>query len=187
MNTWYKSIIAILLACTVQAGMAHAAEKPAMTAAEILAAIEELDGTQLEASERAQRIAFLVSRTAGLTQSDSLLGELSRLIPTADLSIVSASAIVSSGTQSPAVFRAMTDAQGSDTTRIQAIRQGATHPTTYLGTDTITLIQSAQFQAVRAPAGPVAPILVASSEAQPPPVAPPPQPVRPPAQPYRGQ
>lgn len=207
MKKWHKFVLTALVACTAQVGVVNAGEeaKPtkaqAKIAKELAAAIEEMDSAMMEADERAQRIALLVARTtqSDLMGSPLMLSELSRQVSSADLPLVTASAIMSAGTQSPAVLQAMTDAQGTDQARTTAIRQGATNPASYLDAETIALVQPAEVQFANSVPGTTPPTVLTSSPVEvevpsadaftpmPPPVQPPGLPVRPPALPYRGQ
>lgn len=224
MRLWHKWIIALAIGCAAQAGLANATGEPAAQAEpgnvgiseELAAALAEIDADFLDADKRAQRIAILIARATRLDPlgTASALAKLSWRLSPEDLSLVSAAAIMSAGTRSPAVLKTLVDAQGDDTVRADAVRLAATDPVDVLGRETAARMQPAELQPpgvnpieVTAVSEPMTPELFATPQTlpatppsfaetlgvggaptpQPPPPQPPGLPPRPPALPYRGQ
>ena len=153
MKSWHTWMIALAIGCAAQAGPTNVNGEPADQAEpgnmglfeELAAAIAEIEADFLDADERAQRIAILIARA---TRSNPMgtapvLASLSRGLTPENLSVVSAAAIMSSGTSSPAVLRALVDAQGEDAIRTEAVRLGAVNPVAILGRRTAGLMRPA--------------------------------------------
>ena len=207
MKSWHKWMVPLVIACTVQVGLAGAAEKAAakvtmdkQIAADLAAVLADLEAGLLTTDARTQRIAQLV---ASLHQIDPLhsidiLADFSRRVPTDSLSSLSAAAVMSAGARSPAVLEAIVEAQGDDSSRTVAVHTGALNPTQILGTRTAAQMRPTELQPASVPQP--TPVIAATSsrieadirsvssvEALPPPPQPPGIPPRPPALPYRGQ
>ena len=156
MKTWREWIMALMIVCAAQVGLTNVEEETTAQAEpteeeiseELAAAIAEIEANFLDADERVQRIALLIAHAvrSGPMGSASGLADLSRRVSATVLPVVSAAAIMSSGTSSPAVLRALVDAQGDDTTRAEAVRRGATNPVAILGTQTAALMQPVELQ-----------------------------------------
>lgn len=206
MKAWQRWMAALMVIGAAQVGLAETegkAKAQPTTDAEIAAALADaiaaIEATFQDAGEQVERIALLIAQTTGgLPQrSSQILGDLSRRVEADNLPVVTAAAVMSSGTGSPAVFKTILDAQTGNAGRVDAVRKAAANPAAVLGTEVAARVQPVAVRPAVAAAPSSVPVEVAGRGAisaappviipTPPPPQPPGPPPRPPALVYRGQ